>query len=126
MRLLLDTATFIWAIASPERLSATAASAIEPAVTEAEISSISITEIAIKHSKKKLNLAQDVVAAAIDRFKLQVLPYTAKHGYYFFELPWHHVDPFDRMIIAQALCEGIPVVTSDAKFRAYKELEVIW
>ena len=126
MRLLLDTATFIWSIASPQRISAVAASAIEPTNTQAEISSISITEIAIKHSKSKLNLPQATVEAAIERFKLQVLPYSAKHAYHFFGLPWHHVDPFDRMLIAQALAEGIPVVTSDAKFRLYKNLEVIW
>lgn len=126
MRLLLDTATFIWSIASPNRLSAVAASALQPTITEVEISSVSITEIAIKHSKSKLNLPRDAVEAAIERFKLQVLPYTATHAYHFFGLPWHHVDPFDRMLIAQALAEGIPIVTSDAKFRLYKNLEVIW
>jgi PIN domain nuclease of toxin-antitoxin system len=126
MRLLLDTATFIWSVAAPQRLSAAAASAIEPMVTEAEISSVSLTEIAIKHSKGKLNLPKETVEAAIHHFKLRVLPYTASHAYHFFALAWHHVDPFDRMLIAQALAEGIPIVTSDAKFRLYESLEVIW
>lgn len=126
MRLLLDTSTFIWAIAMPRRISPVAAAAIEPTTTEAEISSVSITEIALKHSKSKLDLPRETVKLAIERFKLRVLPYTATHAYGFFELPWHHVDPFDRMLIAQALAEDIPIVTSDKKFRLYKNLEIIW
>jgi PIN domain nuclease of toxin-antitoxin system len=55
-----------------------------------------------------------------------VLPYTSDHACHLFGLPLHHADPFDRQIIAQALAEDIPIVTSDEKFRLYKGLAVIW
>ena len=126
MRLLLDTVTFIWFIGSPHRLSSVAAKSIESKSVAVEISSISISEIALKHAKGKLNLPKENILIAIDRLALRVLPYTAAHAYQFFDLPVHHVDPFDRMIIAQALAEEIPVVTSDSQFRHYRNLEVIW
>lgn len=126
MRLLLDTVTFIWFVASPQRISPAATLAIEPRSVDVGISSVSVTEIAIKHIKGKLNLPKEDVFAAIERLKLRVLPYTSEHAYQFFGLPPHHTDPFDRMIIAQAVCEEIPIVTSDEKFRLYKELEIIW
>ena len=126
MRLLLDTVTFIWFIGSPHRLSSPAAKAIESTAVAVEISSISISEIALKHAKGKLSLPKDNVQIAVERLKLHVLPYTAAHAFQFFELQPHHGDPFDRMIIAQALAEGIPVVTSDDEFRKYRDLEVIW
>jgi PIN domain nuclease of toxin-antitoxin system len=100
MRLLLDTATFIWSVTSPERLSKRAASAVEPEDVIAEVSAISLSEIAIKHSKKKLILPKDIVQTGIADFKLRILPYTSVHAYQFFDLPIHHNDPFDRMIIA--------------------------
>jgi len=126
MRLLLDTVTFIWIIASPQRISMAAANAIEPKDVEVEISSIALTEIATKHDKGKLDLSKDKVVAAVERLKLRVLPYTAMHSYRLYNLPRHHNDPFDRMIIAQALAEDIPVVTSDSQFRLYRDLQVIW
>ena len=57
---------------------------------------------------------------------MRILPYTADHAGRLFGLPLHHADPFDRQIIAQALSENIPVVTSDEKFRLYKGIKVIW
>jgi PIN domain nuclease of toxin-antitoxin system len=126
VRLLIDTATFIWATGSPERISKVAAAALEPGDVLVEVSAISLTEIAIKHTKGKLALPKSIVQAGIDDFRLRVLPFTANHAYQLFGLPPHHNDPFDRMIIAQALAEGIPIVTSDDKFRLYKELRVVW
>jgi PIN domain nuclease of toxin-antitoxin system len=126
MRLLLDTVTFIWAIGSSERLSLKATSAMKPESTVVEISSISLSEIAVKHTKGKLNLPKADVLAALENLKVRVLPYTAAHAYVLFGLPLHHADPFDRQIIAQALIEDIPVVTADEKFRLYKGLKVIW
>jgi len=126
MRLLLDTATFIWSVTSPERLSKRAASAVEPEDVIAEVSAIPLSEIALKHSKKKLMLPKNIVQTGIADFKLRILPYTSAHAYQFLDLPIHHHDPFDRMIISQALAEDIPVVTSDSKFRLYRGLQVIW
>ena len=126
MRLLIDTATFIWATSSPERISRVAAAALAPQDVVVEVSAISLTEIAIKHTKRKLTLPKSIVQKGIDDFSLRVLPFTANHAYQLYGLPLHHTDPFDRMIIAQALAENIPIVTSDDKFRLYKELTVVW
>jgi PIN domain nuclease of toxin-antitoxin system len=54
------------------------------------------------------------------------LPYTANHAFFLFDLPPLHADPFDRQIIAQALCEEIPVMTCDEKFSLYNGLRVLW
>ncbi len=91
-----------------------------------EMSSVSISEIAIKQRKGKLILHEEDVRAGIADLKIRVLPYTASHAYCLFDLPLHHTDPFDRQIIAQALAEGIPIVTSDEKFTLYRGIEVIW
>ena len=125
MRLLLDTSTFIWAATSPERVSQTALDAITGA-TLRELSTLSLSEIAIKQAKGKLNFPRDNVEAAIEDLRLHLLPYNVKNAYQLFNLPLHHKDPFDRMIIAQALAEDIPIVTSDAQFRLYRNLKVIW
>jgi PIN domain nuclease of toxin-antitoxin system len=71
-------------------------------------------------------LAIDAVRTGIQDFNLRILPYTSTHAYALYGLPLHHRDPFDRMIIAQALAEDIPIVTSDSQFRKYRDLTVIW
>lgn len=126
MRVLLDTVTFIWAVESPGRLSRNAFAALQDERAIRELSAISLSEIAIKQSEGKLALrAEDVLLATTD-LKLRVLPYTADHAYHLLRLPLHHPDPFDRQIIAQALAENIPIVTSDESFRLYKGIEVVW
>ena len=126
MRLLLDTVAFIWAVGSPERISKKAMRSLQHGQAKLEMSAISLSEIAIKQALGKLNLTPEDAMAGIADLKLRVLPYTADHAYHLFGLPHHHGDPFDRQIIAQALSEGLPVVTSDEKFKLYKGLEVIW
>lgn len=126
MRLLLDTVTFIWAVDSPERISRKAMVALQDTQAMREISAVSISEIAIKQSLGKLTLHKEDVLVGVADLKLRVLPYTADHACQLFDLPLHHSDPFDRQIIAQALVENIPIVTSDAKFRLYKGIKVIW
>ncbi|HWZ42828.1 MAG TPA: type II toxin-antitoxin system VapC family toxin [Candidatus Saccharimonadales bacterium] len=126
MRLLLDTATFIWAVGSPERVSRKAMRSLQHSEAKLEMSAISLSEIAIKQVLGKLDLRLEDAMAGIADLKLRVLPYTADHAYHLFGLPHHHSDPFDRQIIAQALAEDIPVVTSDEKFKLYKGIEVIW
>jgi len=125
MRLLLDTVTFIWAISSPERISRRAMSALQ-GKSALEISSISIAEIAIKQVRGKLTLDRSALLVGIGDLQARVLPYTANHAIEMFGLPMHHPDPFDRQIIAQAMSEGIPVVTCDEKFKLYAGLKVIW
>jgi PIN domain nuclease of toxin-antitoxin system len=126
MRLLLDTVTFIWAVSAPERLSRAAASALRKATAVREISVVSLTEIAVKQTRGKLTFGQADATAGVADLRLRVLPYAAEHAFRLFDLPPHHADPFDRQIIAQALAEGVPVVTPDESFRLYDGLKVVW
>ncbi len=129
VRLLLDTAILIYAVESPERLSKRAAATLENSGNVLELSAISITEIAIKTSLGKLKVTAAIARQAaqdLDILDIRILPYTGEHALRLFELPLHHGDPFDRQIIAQALCEKIPVVTPDEKFRLYSGIKIIW
>lgn len=126
MRVLLDTSAFIWSAISPERLSKAAMKLLSSEETLREVSPLSLSEIAIKHAKGKLKFPKEDVYAAISELKARVLAYTASHANRLFDIPQHHSDPFDRMIIAQALAEDIPIVTSDSQFRKYRDLKVIW
>jgi PIN domain nuclease of toxin-antitoxin system len=126
VRLLLDTVVLIHAVESPERLSRRAAAALQNAQNILELSTISLAEIAIKAALGKLRLSAATVRQALQDLDIQTLPYTAEHAFQLFGLPLHHGDPFDRQIIAQALSEKIPIVTSDGKFGLYEGLKVIW
>lgn len=126
MRLLLDTSTFIWAARAPERLSAPAKKAISSAAGQCELSTISITEIAIKHAIGKLTFTADNTRKGIAELQVHVLPLTEGHAFEMFNLPLHHADPFDRQLIAQALAEDMPIVTCDEAFERYQGLRLIW
>jgi PIN domain nuclease of toxin-antitoxin system len=126
VRVLLDTATFLWAARTPEKVSRTALSTLGRTDSERQVSAVSITEIAIKHARGKLAFSRDDVLSALEDLLVNVLPYRSEHALRLFELPLHHADPFDRQIIAQAVAEDIPVITSDRAFRRYKELKLIW
>jgi PIN domain nuclease of toxin-antitoxin system len=126
VRLLIDTATLIYAVEAPERLSKRASAALRNPGNVLELSTISITEIAIKESLGKLKVTAAIVRQAVQDLDIRILPYTGEHSFRLFELPLHHSDPFDRQIIAQALFEKLPVVTPDEKFRLYSGLKIIW
>ena len=126
MRLLLDTVAFMWAMTSADRISNKAMAALRSEATIREISVVSLSEVAIKQSIGKLRIGKDEVLTGIADLRLRVLPYTANHALHLFDLPAHHGDPFDRQIIAQALCEKIAVLTSDQKFSLYKGLRIVW
>lgn len=126
MRLLLDTVTFLWSVRTPERLSRKAMVALEKEENVRELSTLSLSEIAIKEAKGRLNITKEDVAIGLAHLEVRVLSYTAEHALRLFGLPLHHSDPFDRQIIAQALAEDIPVVTSDEVFKLYSGVRVIW
>ena len=126
MRFLLDTAVFIFAVESPERLSRRAAALFGSPDDTLELSSVSLVEITTKTSIGKLTMGRLAVQRGLEDSRVQVLTYTSEHAFKLFDLPRHHRDPFDRQIIAQALAEQIPVVTPDRDFRLYDDLEVIW
>ena len=126
VRLLLDTVVLIYAVESPERLSKRAAAALHNTQNVLDLSTISLAEIAIKAALGKLRFSAATARQAVQDLQIRILPYTAEHAFELFGLPLHHGDPFDRQIIAQALSEKIPVVTSDEKFGLYEGLKVIW
>jgi PIN domain nuclease of toxin-antitoxin system len=126
VRLLLDTAVLLFAIQSPERLTNRAAAVLSDPENTRELSALSISEIAIKATRGKLELSIAEIQRALDDLVVRILPYTMDHAFRLFDLPLHHSDPFDRQLIAQALSEEIPVVTCDEKFRRYEGLQVIW
>ncbi len=126
MRLLLDTVILIYAVESPELLSKRAVSSLKNPDNIRELSSISLAEIAIKSSAGKLKLSVGMLRQALEDLNIRVLPFTARHAFELFALDLLHRDPFDRQIIAQALSEKVPIVTSDRKFHLYKGIDVIW
>jgi PIN domain nuclease of toxin-antitoxin system len=125
VRVLVDTSTFIWIISRPARLSREALRVLKKPNTVRELSTLSLTEIAIKVLDRKLDLTKEQIRQKIEAAQVQVLPYQAAHAYAFYDLPLHHYDPFDRQIIAQAIAENIPIVTGDEAFEKYP-VKVIW
>jgi PIN domain nuclease of toxin-antitoxin system len=122
LRLLLDTHTLLWFGLNDPQLSGTAMSLIIDAVNEKLVSPASYWEIAIKISVRKDALATpyDVfMKEAIDRNGFGYLHIETKHTSKLTALPFHHKDPFDRLIVAQAITEGIPIVSNDSVLDAY-------
>ena len=116
MRLLLDTHVLIW-WDEGARLAAGARQAIKDA-EQVYVSAVSGWEIAIKTSLGRLR-PRRTVATAIAESGFEELPLRLRHTATLAMLPLHHRDPFDRMLIAQALVDGLTIVTRDAAFRAY-------
>jgi PIN domain nuclease of toxin-antitoxin system len=122
MRLILDAHTLIWAVDDPARLSPVAAAALQDPANELLLSAGTIWEIAIKVGLGKLTLSlpyRDWMNKAIADLGLSVLPITVEYGNGQAALPWHHRYPFDRLLIAQAVTEGVPIVSADAQLDAY-------
>lgn len=126
VRLLLDTVALIFSAESPGRLSKRASVALRNPGNILELSTISLSEIAIKVSAGKLAFPETRVREVLADLDLRIMPYTAEHAFRLFNLPFHHRDPFDRQIIAQALCEDIAVVTPDREFGLYQGIKIVW
>ncbi len=123
MDLLLDTQAFVDAFQGSE-MPRRVRSLLSDPDTGRLMSAASIIEIAIKSDR--LNMPEKLVRQAVNDLRISILPFDERHAYRLFSLPLHHRDPFDRMIIATALVEGIAVVGADRVFRKYKGLKVIW
>ena len=128
MRLLLDTHAFLWAIAEPSRLPQGVRRQLEDSQNEAWVSIASIWEIAIKTGLCPLRLPADLgsfLARQLTAARLRLLPIGLEHAVAVRDLPLHHRDPFDRLLIAQSRIERLPLVSHDARIKAY-EVEVLW
>jgi PIN domain nuclease of toxin-antitoxin system len=121
MKLLLDTHAFLWFIANNPRLSAKAKALLESDL-ELLINTASLWEIAIKTSIGKLVLAQpyDIfIRQQLEQNSIEILPVKLEHLIIVATLPFHHRDPFDRLLIAQAMSEDLSVVSADQAFDTY-------
>lgn len=122
MTLLLDTNALLWVVEDAGRLSAAAENALNDPANEKVISVVSFWEITIKTALGKLTLVEPA-DELMERFERDgiatILPISAAHLRRLRELPALHRDPFDRMIVAQALAEGVPIISSDAQLDAY-------
>jgi PIN domain nuclease of toxin-antitoxin system len=123
-RVLLDTHTILWWLADDPALSPTARTTIGDRSNEVLISAASVWEIAIKRSLGKLS-APDALLESISEDGLIFLAVTPSHAWRAGDLPWHHRDPFDRLLAAQALSEGVPLITADPSFGPYG-VGVLW
>lgn len=128
MQLLLDTHSFLWFIAGSPELSATAKSLIEDDDNNSLLSVASVWEIAIKLSLGKLTLEkpfEDLIPQQIVENAITLLNISIPHTVIVTTLPFHHRDPFDRLLIAQAKVEKIPIVSRDEVFDIY-DVERLW
>ena len=125
MRILLDSSAFVkWIYGEvvPRSVKRT----IEKSRTQLLVSIVTPWEIALKAGIGKLIITNAQVERYISEMGAQLLPIRMEHVAHLYDLPRHHNDPFDRMLIAQALVERVPVVTSDERFSLYRGLQVFW
>lgn len=118
MRLLLDTHVVLWQLSGERELSTSARDAISEA-DDLLFSVVSFAEIGIKASVGKLDVPDDLQAQIADS-GVRTLGLSPAHGLAVPGIPVHHRDPFDRLIIAQAMVERLTVVTADTRFRSYR------
>ena len=122
MKLLLDTHIFIWWADQPEKLSPTALSALEDETNELLLSVASVWEMQIKIQLGKLKLSlplKELIKNQQETNDLTVSPVALTHVLALDALPFHHKDPFDRLLIAHGIAEGLTIVTADSQFSAY-------
>jgi PIN domain nuclease of toxin-antitoxin system len=128
MRVLVDTHTFLWALLQDHRLSATAKQVLTSREHELYFSLVSLWEIAIKMKIGKLNTVGSSVTYLRDEmveYNMELLPIRYEHILQLERLPLHHAEPFDRLLIAQAVAESLPILTHDEKFPLYP-VKLIW
>jgi PIN domain nuclease of toxin-antitoxin system len=118
LRLLLDTHVLIWALGMPDRLSSTARAAIESGENDVFVSVVTPWELAIKGPREGIRLPGDLTQQ-MGLLAFQPLPVFPRHIEPIETMPYHHRDPFDRMLVAQAIADGLTIVTADRKLRAY-------
>ena len=122
MRVLLDTHVWIWCRAEPDRLSGRVRRIIESPRTAVYFSAASAWELAIKSDAGRLRLPESpeqVLSASLEEDRFEELPIRLRHALMTTTLPPLHGDPFDRLLIAQARCERLTLVTADERVLAY-------
>lgn len=124
MKLLLDTHAVLWWLLDDPRLSDRAAEALVDPANRVLLSAAVVWEIAIKRSLGKLEVPEDF-RATLHRGGAQPLSVSLSHAAAVERLPWHHRDPFDRMLVAQALAEDAAIVSRDGALQPYG-VQLVW
>jgi PIN domain nuclease of toxin-antitoxin system len=122
MNVLLDTQAVLWFLKDDSRLSPDSRMAIEGSANLKFVSVASGWEMAIKNSLGKLQLPlpyKELFPGHLEREGFQILPIKSRHLHVLLDMPRHHGDPFDRMLVAQALSEDLTVIGNDVAFDAY-------
>jgi len=123
MKFLLDTSVFLWALSEEYKLNPAAQEILKSSTSELYFSAVGSWEIAIKFALGSLPLPKapsEYISHALRVWALRALDITHEHALRAGELPVHHRDPFDRMLIAQALSEQMTLLTADRVFQKYK------
>ena len=118
MKILLDTHMFLWAVAEPDKLSRKFRERLEVPTNIVHVSSVTIAELMIKASIGKLKIEFNPVEVALQS-GFELLDFTSEDALLLLELPFHHRGPFDRMLIAQGICNDLRLMSIDAKFPLY-------
>jgi PIN domain nuclease of toxin-antitoxin system len=127
VKILVDTHCWLWLTSAPERFSGRTLKRIAAPETDLYLSAGSAWEIAVKYALGKLKLPRrpaDYLATYLRETRTTSLPISVEHAAYVAELPTHHRDPFDRLLIAQAILERLPVLTADPQIGKY-DVEII-
>lgn len=122
MRILIDTHILVWQAEGDEKLPLEWRQIISDPSNSISISVVSFWEIAIKISRGKLSISKTIeeMIGAVELSNISVLPIRSSHTIQVSRLPFHHKDPFDRMIIAQSIVEDLPLMTLDGDLSPYK------
>jgi PIN domain nuclease of toxin-antitoxin system len=127
LKCLLDTHTYLWWLSRPELVSQRVKDIISNDVNEIFVSVATFWELAIKSSIGKITLSKDVhcLATELPEDGLVLIPIKPEHCSAVAKLPFHHRDPFDRMLLAQALVENLTLLTRDNELQSYP-VRVVW
>jgi PIN domain nuclease of toxin-antitoxin system len=118
LNIIIDTHIFLWALADPLRINEKKRSLLEDPLNNIFVSAVSIAELMIKASINKLRVEYNPVDLA-QKSGFELLPFSAEAALLLKNMPFHHKDPFDRMLIAQGIVSKYPIMTEDSKFSMY-------
>ena len=118
MNIIIDTHIFLWALSDPNKISDAKRSALEDLSNTIYVSAVSIAELMIKTSVEKLRIDFDPVEMAKES-GFVLLDFSAEAALLLKDMPFHHKDPFDRMLIAQSITGNYPIMTEDPKIALY-------
>jgi len=127
MRYLMDTCTLIWVVENSDSLSVKAKEAVLSDDSEVFFSPVSAWEIGIKLSLGKLTMTggADEAFRILTENGFSFLPVEWEHTQFLEKMPWHHKDPFDRLLISTAMAEDLTLITSDSDISKY-DVPVLW